>query len=164
MLDYIYVGEVKVMQDHLEQFLEVANKFKLNGLLGSDKDTSTTENVNQCVKEEDLIQEPPMMKVRNPGYIAKSKEKALGVLQKPSDLKDVRNVDVKQLYQELIVKEDGTFRCSICGRTMAHKANMERHVETHMTGLTYECKHCFNIFRSRESLKNHNKKPCNNRN
>ena len=40
MLDYIYKGEVKIMQDHLEKFLEVANKFKLEGLLGSNKDTS----------------------------------------------------------------------------------------------------------------------------
>ena len=104
------------------------------------------------------------MNVKKKTYIAKSNEKALGVLQNPSDLKDVRNIDVKQLYQELIVKEEGTFRCSICGRSMAHKTNMERHVEIHMTGLTYECKHCYNIFRSGESLKNHNKKPCNNRN
>ena len=164
MLDYIYMGEVKVMQDHLEKFLDLANKFKLNGLLGSDQDKSTIENVNQNVKQEDLIQEPPKMNVSNQNCTTKPKERALGVLQSPSDLKDVRNIDVKQLYQELIVKEEGTFRCSICGRTMAHKANMERHVETHMMGLTYECKHCFNIFRSRESLKNHNKKPCNNRN
>ena len=163
MLDYIYKGEVKIMQEHLEKFLEVANKFKLEGLLGSNKDTSKTENVNLDEKTDDLIQDPPIIDVKNQNFTEKPKERALSVVQNSSNLTDVRNV--KQLYQELIVKEEGTWKwkCSICKRAMGHKANMERHVEIHMTGLNYECKHCCNIFRSRESLKNHNKKPCNNR-
>ena len=164
MLDYIYKGEVKIMQDHLEKFLEVANKFKLDGLLGSNKDKSESENVNQEEKAEELIQEtqdPPMIDIKNQDFTAKPKERALSVVQNSSNLTNVRNV--KQLYQELIEKEEGTWKwkCTICKRAMGHKANMERHVEIHMTGLTYECKHCYNIFRSRESLKNHNKKPCN---
>ena len=159
MLDYIYKGEVKIMQDHLEKFLEVANKFKLEGLLGSNKETSESENVNQDEKAEDLIQDPPIID-KTENLTPKPKERALSVMQNSSNLTDVRNV--KQLYQELIVKEEGTWKwkCTICKRAMGHKANMERHVEIHMTGLTYECKHCYNIFRSRESLKNHNKKPC----
>ena len=70
---------------------------------------------------------------------------------------DASNMDVKQLYQELIFKEDGYFRCSVCEKSMGHKASMERHVEIHMTGLSYDCKHCGKTFRSRISVKEHYK-------
>ena len=59
MLDYIYQGEIQIQQDHLDRFLEVANKFKLEGLMGcDDKDTAKTENVNHFDEVEDLIEEP----------------------------------------------------------------------------------------------------------
>ena len=32
VLDYIYQGEVQIFQEHLDRFLEVAEKFKLDGL------------------------------------------------------------------------------------------------------------------------------------
>ena len=46
MLDYIYQGEIQIQQEHLDRFLDVANKFKLEGLMGFDKDISKTKNVN----------------------------------------------------------------------------------------------------------------------
>ena len=36
MLDYIYQGEVQIYQEHLDRFLEVAKKFKLDGLMAED--------------------------------------------------------------------------------------------------------------------------------
>ena len=33
MLDYIYQGEVQIYQEHLDRFLDVAKKFKLEGLM-----------------------------------------------------------------------------------------------------------------------------------
>ena len=56
MLDYIYQGEIQIQQDHLDRFLEVANKFKLEGLMGSiGEETSKTENVNHYQGVEDFI-------------------------------------------------------------------------------------------------------------
>ena len=36
MLDYVYNGEVKIYQEFLDRFLEIANKFKLYGLLATE--------------------------------------------------------------------------------------------------------------------------------
>ena len=60
---------------------------------------------------------------------------AIRLIKDPSEMIDASNVDVNQMYQELIVKEEGNFRCTVCGRTMGHKASMERHVETHMNNV-----------------------------
>lgn len=35
ILDFIYNGQVNIYQDHLDRFLEVAQRFKLEGLLGN---------------------------------------------------------------------------------------------------------------------------------
>ena len=153
MLDYIYQGEIQIQQEHLDKFLEVANKFKLEGLMGSDvEDTSKTENVNHK-QEEDLIDEPLINQARN--HNLKPKERALKVLQDPSQMIDASNADVNQMYQELIVKEGGQFRCTVCEKSMGHMGSMTRHVETHMTGLSFDCKHCGETFRSRHILKHH---------
>ena len=37
ILDYIYNGEVQIYQDNLDRFLGVAQRFKLEGLLGNDQ-------------------------------------------------------------------------------------------------------------------------------
>ena len=38
ILDYIYNGEIQIYQEHLDRFLAVAQRFKLEGLLGGNVD------------------------------------------------------------------------------------------------------------------------------
>ena len=155
MLDYIYQGEIQIQHDHLDRFLEISNKFKLEGLMGSiGEDKSKTENVIHYQGVEDFIKKP--LKSENQNLAQKPKERALRVLQDPSKMIDASNTDVNLMYQELIAKEGGNYRCTVCEKSMGHKANMERHVETHMTGLSYDCKLCGETFRSRNTLKHHN--------
>ena len=57
MLDYIYQGEVQIYQEYLDRFLNIANKFKLDGLLASEensmdmKSSMSTEGINQGQSE-----------------------------------------------------------------------------------------------------------------
>ena len=46
ILDYIYNGEVKIQQDHLDGFLQIARRFRVEGLVrGEDSDTSVVTNI-----------------------------------------------------------------------------------------------------------------------
>ena len=161
MLDYIYHGEVQIHQEHLDRFLDGANKFKLEGLIGSDDEKPgeiQTENHKQFEEVEDLMQveEPNLNDTKQQNFAKKTKkESALNVIQESPQMIDAGNMDIKQLYQELILREDGSFKCTVCFKTMGHKASMERHVEMHVTGLSYDCKHCGETFRSRVTLKHH---------
>ena len=157
MLNYIYQGEVKIHQEHLDRFLDGANKFKLDGLMGSAVKSfgdMKTEHLNHHEEVEDLMQvkQPQITKAFTP---KPHKERALRVIQDSSEMIDASNKDIKQLYQDLIFGKEGNFKCTVCEKTMGHKGSMERHVETHMTGLSYDCKHCGEKIRSREALKNH---------
>ena len=44
LLDYIYNGEVNIFQEELDRFLMIAQRFKLEGLLAKEEDTTTHSN------------------------------------------------------------------------------------------------------------------------
>ena len=43
ILDYIYYGEVNIYQEHLDSFLESAQKLEISGLIGDSQDRNETE-------------------------------------------------------------------------------------------------------------------------
>ena len=45
VLNYIYQGEVQIFQRDIDNFLEIAQRLKLQGLLTSDKEDNTKHNV-----------------------------------------------------------------------------------------------------------------------
>ena len=53
ILDYIYCGEVKLLQDHLNGFLESAKKLEIEGLFGLEQDISHSEEQ----RDNDLLEE-----------------------------------------------------------------------------------------------------------
>ena len=164
MLNYIYQGEVYIHQEHLDRFLEGANKFQLKGLMQSDAEVKNsgdmkTDELKLNEEIEELMQDQPLIsqeaKNLNFNQIYKNEGRALRVKPDSFQMIDASNMDIKQLYQELILVKGGNFKCSVCEKIMGHKGSMERHVETHMTGLSYDCKHCGVTLRSRMTLKHH---------
>ena len=154
MLDYIYMGEVKIMQDHLDKFLQIANKFQLEGLLGSEdnKDDKNMSNSDPSIKKEN---DSYANTLENTADRHVRKEKTDRSLKVCDEAFDASNSEVEEKFQELIVREGNVFRCTMCERTMTHKGSMRRHLETHLTGLTYICPLCDETFRSSMILSNH---------
>ena len=51
VLDYIYNGEVQLYQEDLDKFLVIAQRFKLEGMMGQNtnhEEKGRTENINYC--------------------------------------------------------------------------------------------------------------------
>ena len=68
---------------------------------------------------------------------------------------DANNTEVDGKFEELVVRENNIFKCTVCQKTMSHKYNMKKHLETHLTGLSYDCQHCGKTFRSSNALAKH---------
>ena len=143
MLDYIYQGEVQIYQDYLDRFLNIANKFKLDaGLLASEESSMEYKTEEQIDNDMIITQEQ----------------------QNPPPIKVVRERSRKVVYQsvnqfeELVVKENNTYRCTVCQKTMSHKTNMKNHLEVHLTGLSYNCQLCEMTFRSNNLFSVHKTK------
>ena len=69
--------------------------------------------------------------------------------------------ELDKTVDSLFESENGLFKCKVCGKTNSKKQNMQKHVEIHIEGLSFDCDLCNKTLRSRESLCNH-KSRCSN--
>ena len=159
VLDYIYQGEVLIYQEQLDRFLQVAQRLKLEGLTGNANDDPET-------KLHDLVEET-VINVENEYLVSSGPMKTENVIRKPRKLSNspiivhnssITNTDeIDQKIGEYVIRgEDGNYSCGYCGKASRNKADMKKHVETHLEGLSFPCQNCDKTFRSRNSLSKHN--------
>ena len=153
MMDYIYHGEVKIFQDNIERFLEIANKYHLEGLLSNDPDPDKKEEKDIPQNDETEFQKHANEEDTYSIGVSNVKENSLAY-QEYSSINPM-NAESEEKFNELVVKENGLYHCTVCQKTFGHKTKMRLHVETHMTGLSYDCHLCGQHFRSRNSLNSH---------
>ena len=155
ILDYVYEGEVKISQDDLDRFLGIAQRLRIEGLVGQDE-------------PEDIIDE----EITPSQYYPKNEENySKPVIKKQNSSKpDVfsRSLVVPTTGDESMVKEtikeniithpDGTLSCKVCGKVASgfrKSGIMKQHMETHIDGVSYQCPLCDKSFRSKACLSSH---------
>ena len=152
VLDYIYNGEVQIFQENLDRFLAIAQKFKLEGLLGdtNEKEEETYfDNANNVKKEEENNQEfyvtateylekEVFQKAKQP---LKVKGKIDGTIALNENGEEVNDLDAK-LLEHVQRLPDKSMQCKICGHKATHLPNLKNHIETHMEGLSFPCHIC----------------------
>ena len=150
ILDYIYHGEVQMHQQDLDRFLEIAQRLKLEGLIGGEQEEDEgTEYL-----------EPQKEAVEN---ISKSEKKIVKdfiTIEKPvisiqaSDIHSLEELDQK--VEESYSKDaTGNYACHHCTKSFGKRGNIKEHVEIHFDGLTFPCGFCDTVLRSRKSLRLH---------
>ena len=165
IIDYIYNGEVHLYQDDLDNFLDVAQKLRIEGLIGEQNeqnnsykekfetndgmfynyDTSETDS-NIIVKNEGVESNP-----RKTKYDEHEKSVSLGD-------KDYSKEELAKVVDDLIITEGNLTVCKSCGKTSKWRHQMRQHVEIHIEGLSFPCPQCDHTFRSRNILKCHNQR------
>ena len=156
ILDYAYLGEVQIYQDKLDRFLEVSEKYQLDGLNVNESENFiySTDKFNKKVEESTNIEIVP------PAVVDSRKKPSIVASNNFNESFIANNSEIDAKYEELVVKDNEVFRCTVCGRTNKYRCNMRRHIETHLTGLSYECDVCQKSFRSTHGLATHKTK-CN---
>ena len=158
ILDYIYNGEIQIFQDQLDQFLNIAQRFQLEGLMqgGEEKaeqlDTekfereASHENVNNSGKH--LI-----AKYDLGNKVQKTKKERIITVQS-ANYDNIEDLDRK--IEELLERmPDGKYQCTTCGKVTPRRRDGIEHAETHFDGLSFPCKYCQKSFISRRSLRRH---------
>ena len=156
IMDYIYNGEVQIHQEQLNRFLDVAQRLKLEGLIGN----STEEDLDDKTSHDNIFNtekiEPTLFD--DGSYEVSQTEKTVrkNNAQNLVGTIAVANDDIDgQINQYIEVCSDGSYKCTVCGKTSARKQDTQRHIETHIEGLSYECPTCHKTFRSKHNLANH---------
>ena len=126
-----------------DRCVKVAERFKLEGLLGNNKQE---EGFEQSESDNNHpMQEAKTQQSHNENIIVHNN----------IDLGEISEVD-QQIQEHIEKVSDGTYTCKICGKSSVKKmSNIKNHIETHMEGLSFDCKHCGNVFRSRNALAKH---------
>ena len=150
VLDYIYQGEVQIYQNQLDNFLEVAQKFKIEGLLSTEEPEDKNDSHVVDRKAESFPTRPDYTEVK----VVKTDHTRTGNIEKVVSVTDMAEVDEKT--EQLMEKIDGIFHCKACGYCSLQSIHMKEHIESHIDGLSYPCKFCDKTFRSRKSLRGHN--------
>ena len=150
VLDYIYQGEVQVYPEQLDRFLEVAQKFQLDGLNNVDTKEEPTQHQNLSNEPEYETRVESKRKLQKIKPIT-AKDTEIVVME---DNADISVIDAK--IEEYIVKNnEGTYSCGLCDKTVKLKGDIKKHIETHMEGLSFPCQSCDKTFRSRNSFHTH---------
>ena len=171
ILDFIYKGEVKVKHENIEHFLQIATRFKLEGLLNQGPPQEEETKPRSIIEVEDNKQK-------------KSRKKRHSEIKLKTELTEIETGHEIEPYTELALtdtdvsisnqfdadnysqvralsdkyietKEDGTFSCSMCGMSGSMKHVIQYHVETHLDGLSFPCSVCDKTFKTRNSQRVH---------
>ena len=160
ILDYIYQGEVQLLQDHLNPFMDVAQKLKIEGLLSKPEEGSTEfYNFSDDSRDEsfnDPFKSVESVDVKSPEPFIKEKKRNV---RQTEPIKTVAvaagNMDVKETVKEMYYKENDKFVCKPCGKDFKNSKHVLQHVETHIDGLSYDCAQCNKSFRSANAIYTH---------
>ena len=146
-MDYIYNGEVNILQDGLDRFLGVAQRLKLEGVddieILKDMEAETAHVVENTTKKQREVTKSDKVVV-------------------PISSEDVNvAIEVRNRTQQYIETDGyGNMRCTICGKEAIGgkkhtKWHLQSHIETHFEGLSFSCQLCGKTFRSSNSFKVH---------
>ena len=149
VLDYIYQGEVQIYQNELDNFLDVAQKLKIEGLLSTEEPKTKQEPQFEDEKVESFPTGPDYTETE----VMKKDHVRSGPGEKVLSLTDM--AEVAEKIKQLIEKRDGIFQCQACAYSSIWSTNIKEHVERHIDGLSYPCQLCGKIFRSRKSQRIH---------
>ena len=148
ILDYIYNGKVEMYQADIDDFINAAQKLRVEGLDIKEEDPCVDETL------EVIIDDVPQTKLEKDTKTLSTK--------KAEPMKNyIIAAEISSDLNELYTKNGDLFACIKCGRTAKKSGDIRRHVEMHIEGLSFECPlNCGQTFRSRSQLKDHKRK-CN---
>ena len=170
ILDYIYLGEARMFQEGLDKFLNLAQKLKLEGLLGP-KDEETLDQDTRHHKENEekhiVLGQTHMEIPSSSSNQANSFVKMPRTINKAATTGIVSrvafdgNMDIEELNQKILEytrTEGDKCICTLCGKESTgknKKQNLAKHIETHFEGLSFICQLCGKTYRSRNALAIH---------
>ena len=157
MVDFIYTGEVNILQDHLESFLAFAEELELKGLGGnSEGDTSRSQNEMFIPKEENgTFLKMDACSARNIKINDSILERAVIPTQKRKTALLVDPATMATI-ESMIEQRVGEFSCIKCGYASNRISNVKDHIERkHIEGMEYPCTSCDKVFRSSNAIRVH---------
>jgi len=172
--DFLYNGEAFITQEELNMFLDTAKDLKVKGLLGdlqgigqNEPNKSMYQHNNEFIgkesecESEDSIAEESIVKESIIDSLEEQDESCRFTKDDIFDsVKENRlalntNNQLDLQIEQMIEKNEGLWKCKVCGRTAANKAHTRRHAETHIEGISIVCHICNKTLSTRKGAREH---------
>ena len=165
ILDFIYHGEIQIYQHDLDRFLGIAERLKLEGLIGGEQQPGENDKTIDSLDKNIKTPQNNFLVSRNKNKLIKDvvkKENPVITVQS-SDIQSLEELDqkVEESYTKVA---PGCFVCNHCDKSFKASSHIKDHVEMHFEGLSFPCTICDTSLRSRASLRMHNNTMHNRRN
>ena len=148
ILDYMYIGEVQIFQEDVNRFFSIAQRLKIEGLVGNDDGQhDSKEAVDDRIFPKEEVEDPLSQQSKE----SKTGDKVMVPVssEDASDLESTVNQHIEKVAA-------GMWQCKLCGKTAKSSQNIKYHIATHLEGFSYSCQLCEKTFKTRESLRLHN--------
>ena len=147
---------MQIYPENLDRFLQIAQKLKLKGLLSSDEKDEDIDIPTEYETEQyqDQVTDSRVSRVINKTDTSKKKI----ITMNADEFQSVEDFDL-QIQQQILRTEDG-YKCLVCNKVLKTEFNLKEHIETHMKGLSFDCKFCGKKTKSRSSLRMHETYRC----
>ena len=170
IMDYIYNGEVNIYQDSLDRFLGVAQRLKLEGLMGNEdsqyQQEDPADDNNVYAKARDVYEKS---REETSHFVENTTKKQREVTKTDKVMVPISSEDIvgvtearNTVQQYIETDADDNMKCTICGKETVggknnarNRWNLENHIETHLEGLSFPCQLCGKTFRSRNAFNIH---------
>ena len=175
-LDYIYQGEAKMNQKHVDNFLKISRKLKIEDLMRLDQEDQEEQNEDEEMN--DFVQSNDREDSR---FIEDINEETLNIedeteecfedkpkllkqsirdlfLVKNEEKKDTEKTSQEQSEEKpkrLSYRENNIYHCENCNFFTKVRAHILCHLESHVEGIKYECQFCAKTFQSSEGFRKH---------
>ena len=156
VLDYIYHGEIQIFQHDLDRFLGIAERLKLEGLIGGQQHKKEDYIKAEFLPEAEDVSISPKDEYKiTRGHDNRVTEKPVISFQSP-EIHSMEELEKK--VEESYSKAPHNFTCNYCGKVFRLRGHIKEHVEIHFEGLSWPCSLCDTVLRTRSTLRFHTKK------
>ena len=102
-------------------------------------------------KDEEEFETSKIVQVYESKIISKNER---SIIINSDNFQNIEDLDARIL--EILGKdEDGSWKCTICGKKSKLKGHLKEHVEVHFEGLSFSCSDCAYICSTRNKLRQH---------
>ena len=157
VLDFIYQGKTNIFQEDLEGFLLIAEELQLKGLVGNEEEPFTGYQ-DAKMKVKTLSENVTKEETKHNKYNHREFENSGALVSTGSTVPMAIDKDVARIVDEMIVKQDNFWNCTVCQFKSTNRSHLKEHVETHIEGLEYPCNNCGKIMRSSAAYRVHLRK------